>query len=601
MGLSPTGRYRVNVTGARGKSFADVARTSGAFGVVPSDTDTQALEKFADYAIIENPGFKGETGNTGPANSTYETASSVNTDALVTNQSAIIADPSAGGTFAYKTGNFTAKIAADPRRAVYISAQGDPTGAVGAWVRIGVEKYDVRWFGAIGDGVSDDTEALQDALNTCNALGGGEVFIPPMVFKTTATLELPSLTSITGTGPNSVIRPNLCNGIDILASDIIGPRSIRGIWIYGNGGEEFSGIKCDLDSDPSRATGLVIEGNYISFFGTGISSRGLWHSTIRCNTINQVHRGIFLYARNVKVTIDDNRVTRGTLIVNPGPSVGVQVGDETAGLRPEDTQITRNLFFNFDRGCYWRQGLFGAACNNDFDYCTGAGLYIVTADGGTAFRDNWVQVDNPDGDCYGAYFAPLASAPEVDNIVFSNNRLRATNVQSVPGQLHSYGIYIGNNQSNIVANDNSMQGSFQVSLWCEGAKRVNFSGNKGVGATYFNNNNFISSDGNFWNGGITLTGNTNTNFGNDSGLHTTSIKGSITVPAGATSATVSFLSLNMPDLPIGGYSISAIAIDRGNLTHGGLSVVPTRNNITVYCQTAIASLPSTVDFQVSIY
>src|SRR5580693_7583562 len=38
--------------------------------------------------------------------------------------------------------------------------------------------YDVRAFGAVGDGKTKDTAAFQKALDTCAVNGGGEVLIP---------------------------------------------------------------------------------------------------------------------------------------------------------------------------------------------------------------------------------------------------------------------------------------------------------------------------------------------------------------------------------------------------------------------------------------
>ena len=39
--------------------------------------------------------------------------------------------------------------------------------------------YDVRSFGAKGDGVTKDTAAIQRAVDACNAAGGGTVEVPP--------------------------------------------------------------------------------------------------------------------------------------------------------------------------------------------------------------------------------------------------------------------------------------------------------------------------------------------------------------------------------------------------------------------------------------
>lgn len=42
--------------------------------------------------------------------------------------------------------------------------------------------YSVKDYGAVGDGVSDDTTAINAAVTTCNAAGGGIVYVPPGVY-----------------------------------------------------------------------------------------------------------------------------------------------------------------------------------------------------------------------------------------------------------------------------------------------------------------------------------------------------------------------------------------------------------------------------------
>lgn len=63
--------------------------------------------------------------------------------------------------------------------------------------QIGSFGYDVRAFGARGDGTSDDTAALQGALDACAARGGGLVVVPagtyhvrPIVLRSRTTLRL---------------------------------------------------------------------------------------------------------------------------------------------------------------------------------------------------------------------------------------------------------------------------------------------------------------------------------------------------------------------------------------------------------------------------
>ena len=68
----------------------------------------------------------------------------------------------------------------------------------------------VKNYGAVGDGVADDTTAIQNTINAVGAAGGGVVFIPTGTYRTTAPLIVTaSGTSIIGQGFNSVIKCDL--------------------------------------------------------------------------------------------------------------------------------------------------------------------------------------------------------------------------------------------------------------------------------------------------------------------------------------------------------------------------------------------------------
>ena len=53
-------------------------------------------------------------------------------------------------------------------------------------------------FGAVGDGVADDTTAIQAAFNALHPVRGGNVIFPPGHYRITATINLPITTSGTG-------------------------------------------------------------------------------------------------------------------------------------------------------------------------------------------------------------------------------------------------------------------------------------------------------------------------------------------------------------------------------------------------------------------
>jgi len=53
------------------------------------------------------------------------------------------------------------------------------------------ELVSVRDFGAIGDGVADDTAAIQGAINVCLTLSGGHLYFPAGTYKISAALVIP--------------------------------------------------------------------------------------------------------------------------------------------------------------------------------------------------------------------------------------------------------------------------------------------------------------------------------------------------------------------------------------------------------------------------
>src|SRR4051812_12249436 len=62
-------------------------------------------------------------------------------------------------------------------------------------------------FGGVGDGVHDDTAAIQAALDAARAGGGGAVFVPAGTYLVTADLSIGGKTSLNGAGPGvSIIR-----------------------------------------------------------------------------------------------------------------------------------------------------------------------------------------------------------------------------------------------------------------------------------------------------------------------------------------------------------------------------------------------------------
>lgn len=66
--------------------------------------------------------------------------------------------------------------------------------------------YNVRDYGAVGDGVTDDTTAIQNAINACGSAGGGTVHLPAATYKISSTL-------VVGNGGSNVA--STVNGVTV--------------------------------------------------------------------------------------------------------------------------------------------------------------------------------------------------------------------------------------------------------------------------------------------------------------------------------------------------------------------------------------------------
>ncbi|NUR45274.1 MAG: hypothetical protein HOP91_03820 [Sphingomonas sp.] len=91
------------------------------------------------------------------------------------------------GMFVWDGSDRSASVSADSRQGLCVAGAADPTGKSGAWVRKYPSGVNVKWFGATGDGVTDDSSAFvaavaalkAQAANYGNHYGGSaKLFIP---------------------------------------------------------------------------------------------------------------------------------------------------------------------------------------------------------------------------------------------------------------------------------------------------------------------------------------------------------------------------------------------------------------------------------------
>ena len=89
------------------------------------------------------------------------------------------------------------------------------------------EVYNVKAYGAIGNGVANDTAAIQAAITAAYTAGGGEVFLPPGTYLITS-LILRQYVSLRGVGPRSVTLDAQGSGAAIYTSEQLNGQYIGG-------------------------------------------------------------------------------------------------------------------------------------------------------------------------------------------------------------------------------------------------------------------------------------------------------------------------------------------------------------------------------------
>ena len=234
-------------------------------------------------------------------------------------------------------------------------------------------EYNVRTYGAAGDGVTDDTQAIQDALDMCEE-NGGSVLFPHGTYLITSPLIVHSDTNIRLDGGATVMRGGECNMVFV--------------------------SHCEAATlGYSGAKNITITGGVIDL-GTGISQGGCAIGLIHCDTVRI--RDVTMYHANAgyhfvdicgcaNVRID-NCVFANSLSDSPNaefiqfdsaggytsfPSVELQDGDTTFDGTPTvDVDV---------RGCRFELNSYSPAFgNHNADECKNIFVHdcVITGTGG---------------------------------------------------------------------------------------------------------------------------------------------------------------------------------------------------------------------------
>lgn len=266
-------------------------------------------------------------------------------------------------------------------------------------------------YGATGNGVTDDTAAIQAAINAVGATGGG-LYFPTGTYKITSGLTVANRMFIQGTGDNStcVIEPN------------------------GN----FTALSLGGASDGTIIIGLSIDAGENNISNPMVIVEGRNVTIDNCWFLASAHDGIQLGTASnsvLAVRINNTRITGGSVAKAAGRS-----GITTAPNVDNTTCYFNSVYVGtFGIGINSIYNIIGGGINNIIETST-TGVYIANRDQtwvNTYFENNDTEdfwVGNAGANLLGftgsAVVNYQSSTARNESVVVANSEVKASDIFS---------------------------------------------------------------------------------------------------------------------------------------------------------------------------
>ena len=165
--------------------------------------------------------------------------------------------------------------------------------------------YNVRAYGAVGDGTTDDTVAIQATINAANAVGGGIVLIPMGTYKITTALTSYARIFIVGNGVGvSVIKQttNNINAFSLVDGIFAGFENLQ----ITNSGTHTAGIGIDLTwSLNGNVEQMYLQNLQIVDFHIGVNAQTLITSQISNVECLTCDTGFYFYQGGTSTSVNN--------------------------------------------------------------------------------------------------------------------------------------------------------------------------------------------------------------------------------------------------------------------------------------------------------
>ena len=426
--------------------------------------------------------------------------------------------------------------------------------------------FNFKDYGAIGDGVTDDTTAIQNCLNAAGSvhaglpvMRGASCYLPPGTYKLTRQITVPPFVSISGAGGQaSIFAPvagidafNFAVGTDV--NDVL----IADFGIVGAPSTTNTAIKCLGTVNASDwHTGIHFHRLRITDFQTAFRCRTLHQSTIRECWIQRVNVAVDFRGQN-----RTNWLERNTFVYAGGCGSGVVTGiriDGTADYNPggktlqipESVHVKGNLIFGFQEAIDVPLATYVNIVDNDMN-ATRTIIQFSTVNGVLNIKDNYAE----GGAAVGIQAQGLSSIVNTKINIEGNHLIGTGGANSRLGiAVNVFGRNQNQTQMSIVRN--SFSGWRINDINVANGGDINVEDNHCFSGSARNNSiivqgtlpgKTISIDKNRCTGNIFVAAKGNLGqvlVGANWGAFATLIRGTSTIPQGRTSVTTTYASLN---------------------------------------------------------
>lgn len=389
-------------------------------------------------------------------------------------------------TFVDKKTNIVASWLNDVNAAVYrANKYALPSGPYRTQSAKNTDYISVKDFGAVGDGVGDDTAAIQATINYISTTvagpgPGGTVYFPAGHYKLSAAVSLPYGVSVSGAGGVATfLECYNCDGLHLVETiENDGMQFIQDLQILGKSGTNFQGIVASSGTFPtSENDGFYVERVQINNFDIGINFNLTWHSYITHCIIHNVNTAILLGGNDVLITIRDNQLIHES----GGPGAALNIGINMTSTNTEANMFFNNFIYGFATGMVLTAPWSTVVSDNTFLTAAAAGvsqicLQFATAQEHLVIQNNIFESTATTGSAVVGVLGTALFTPSNSTTIIQNNRFRDdTGVGS------SIGLQINNagntNQNRVIVQNNNFSGYSLFDFACYNPIRVTIENN----------------------------------------------------------------------------------------------------------------------------